>query len=117
MQHISMPELLELFDESVHQAILDAADRYDATYIVVFENHNFDSSAFGARTAMTVGPNNTYKSPAECEGKWLNDLPSQRQYPTAYAHVMDWPEDADDVLAEQERNYNRMVAESLRERR
>lgn len=56
----------------------------DATGLVLFENKMFDSSSRGAMTAMLIGPSNTYKSAEECEGKYLNELPSQRQYPVAW---------------------------------
>ena len=87
MKELTMKELLEMFDEAVHGDILDAAKRFNSTHVVVFENQAFDSSAFGSRSAVCVGPNNTYKTPQECEGKHLLDLPSQRQYPVAYAVV------------------------------
>lgn len=56
----------------------------DAVGLVLFENKTFDSSSHGAMTAMLIGPTNTYKSAEECEGKHLNDAPSQRQYPVAW---------------------------------
>jgi hypothetical protein len=56
----------------------------DAIGVVLFENQTMDSSSRGAMTAMVIGPTNTYKSAEDCEGKHLNDLPSQRQYPVAW---------------------------------
>lgn len=92
----SKDELLELFDPSVHAVIETSLKRYsDAVGIVVFENQDFSSSRFGDRTACLVGPSNTYKTPQECEGKWLNDLPSQRQYPTYYWMIPVEPEKED----------------------
>lgn len=55
--------------------------REDVDGMIVFENLQMDSSAFGRRTAMIYGPGCTYKKPEDCEGQHLNDLPSQRQYP------------------------------------
>jgi hypothetical protein len=52
--------------------------------MVLFENHMFDSSAFGRRTGIMVGPGCTYGTWQECEGGHLNDLPSQRQQAVAY---------------------------------
>lgn len=56
----------------------------DAIGIVLFENRMMDSSNMGAMTAMIIGPTNTYKTVEECEGKHLNDMPSQRQHPVAW---------------------------------
>jgi hypothetical protein len=56
----------------------------DATAVVLFRNQNFDSSRFGAQSVIVVGPSNTFKSPEDCKGKWLFDLPSQRQQPVAW---------------------------------
>lgn len=92
----SKDELLELFDEAVHDKIEESLVAYpDSTGIVVFENRMLDSSCLGDRTACLVGPSNTYKTPQECEGKWLNDLPSQRQYPTYYWMIPVEPEKED----------------------
>jgi hypothetical protein len=85
MQALSKTEFLSLFDESVHAAIMEQFNRFpDAEAVVCFENLAFDSSNFGARSALVVGPSNTFKSIGECDGKWINDLPSQRQYPVSY---------------------------------
>ena len=56
----------------------------DATGVVLFENLMMDSSSRGAMTAMIIGPTNTYKSAEDCEGKFLNEMPSQRQHPVAW---------------------------------
>jgi DNA polymerase III epsilon subunit-like protein len=85
MKEITFDELLEEFDESVHEAICRSIGKNDATHIVVAENVQLDSSLLGARTAMAVGPTCTDKTVEECEGRWLNDLPSQRQYFVRYA--------------------------------
>jgi hypothetical protein len=80
MKQVNAQEFLALFDESVHQAIAANLTRHKSVAVVCFENQMFDSSAFGARSALGIGPNNTYKTVEACEGQWLNDLPSQRQY-------------------------------------
>ena len=72
---------------SLRDRILGAAGATGATHLVLFENQDFWSSQFGAKTVVCVGPGCTYKAPEECEGKWLNDLPSQRQYATAWCEV------------------------------
>ena len=83
-QLINHFEFLELFDPSIHQTIIDKCKEYKADYVVCFENQDLSSSECGRRTAMPVGENNTYKTLAKVKGKWLNDLPSQRQYAAYY---------------------------------
>ena len=51
---------------------------------IVFENMQMDSSSFGDQTFIQFGPASVYKHPFDAEGKWLNDLPSQRQYAHYY---------------------------------
>ena len=85
MKRLPLTDLLAMFDASVHSAIRQAAARCHASHLVAFENLMMDSSALGQRTVLCVGPGCTYESPEECEGHHLNDLPSQRQYPVAYA--------------------------------
>jgi hypothetical protein len=58
-----------------------------AQYAVVFLNMDFNSSQFGAWTVLPVGPDQTVKTLEECSRIWLNDLPSQRQYPVAYVEI------------------------------
>lgn len=87
MREVSLKEILDKMDPSVHQQILDGVKVQQATHVVLFENVDMSSSRIGERTVVFVGPKNTYKTPEECEGKWLNDLPSQRQYPQEYARV------------------------------
>lgn len=88
MHKITFGELLKKFAPVFQKKIEAAIERYpDATHVVIFENHNFDSSRFGERTAILVGPSNTYKSPEACEGKYLGDLPSERQYADNYAEI------------------------------
>ena len=48
--------------------------------VVLFRNQDMSSSMCCASACMVVGEGKTYKTVEECEGKWLNDLPSQRQY-------------------------------------
>jgi len=45
------------------------------------------AEVIGTSGPRQVGPNCTYKTSADTDGKWLNDLPSQRQYPTMVAEV------------------------------
>jgi len=87
MKEVTFEEFLKMFDERVHGAIRRAIDIHDAEGFIVFENQAMDSSHLGERTAVVFGPTCTYKSPEEAEGRWLNDLPSQRQYPVAWTKV------------------------------
>lgn len=82
-----MEAFLEEFDPEVWPDIKEAAARYDATHVVMARCEDLWSSQRGRKTAMVVGPNNTYKTPEDCEGRWINDLPSQRQYFVKYARV------------------------------
>lgn len=82
---LSKQEFMERGKFDVEVALREALKRKsDAVGLVLFENKMFDSSSRGAMTAMLIGPTNTYKSAEECEGKYLNELPSQRQYPVAW---------------------------------
>ena len=85
MNRITKEEFFKLFDPSVHDATAMSLEKYkDAVGIVVFENQCMDSSSLGSRSAVVVGPSNTYKTVDALVGRWLNDLPSQRQYATSY---------------------------------
>ena len=55
--------------------------------VVLFRNMAFDSSSFGASSCIVVGEGRTYKTIEECEGKWLKDLPSQRQYAESFVRA------------------------------
>jgi len=82
------------FDEEVHVQIKEMLERKDTVGMVMFENLDLTSSHIGERTAMIVGPNYTYKSVAECQGRHLGQVPSVFQYPLA-AYVKsddDWDE-------------------------
>ena len=85
LKEITVEELLKLFDPSVHDSIRRIAAKPGVTDLVVFENLQMDSSRFGDRSAVIVGPGCTYKSLEEIAGLHLGDLPSQRKYPVAFA--------------------------------
>ncbi len=89
MKQLNAQEFLALFDPSIHEAITRQVRVTfpDATHMVCFEDVELRIKLDRARTAVVVGPANTFKSPADCEGKWLNDLPSQRQYPVSYVNA------------------------------
>lgn len=87
MKQQTAAEFLALFDPSVHAAIIKKAAMPSVEAVVCFECVDFCSSNFGRRTAVIVGEPYTFKSVAFCEGKWLNDLPSQRQYPQSWVRA------------------------------
>lgn len=71
--------------ERLQSGLEDLAKKFpDAEAVVHFENVTLDSSSLGAKTAVIVGPGREIDSVAACEGRWLNDLPSQRQHAQGY---------------------------------
>ena len=78
----SLEELKSMFDPSVHGALEQLAR--DARYVVVYQNIDFWSSRFGERSALKVGPGCSIESLEQALNVWLEDLPSERQYPVAY---------------------------------
>ena len=72
---------------SIREEVQAAVKATGATHLVLFENQDFWSSGFGFKSVVCVGPGCTYGTTEECEGKWLNDLPSQRKYATAWCEV------------------------------
>ncbi len=84
IREITWEQLLGMFSENVHAPLADTMKRWpSAAGMIVFENLDMGSSRLGERSAMPFGPDNTIKSVDDVRGKWLNDLPSQRQYPVA----------------------------------
>ena len=81
LSQISLGQMLALMEESVRNRVLALARNPGTTQLVFFENQMLDSSSRGQSTVLAIGPSCTYKTIAEVAGKWLNDLPSQRQYP------------------------------------
>jgi len=92
MEEVTIEEILMNFDEEDLKYLKEQARELDATHIVLAENNNMSASRFGQQSAMLVGGKASYTLD-ECEGKWLNDLPSQRQYFTKYAPVHGWIDD------------------------
>jgi len=81
MKQITFNELLKRLPEVIAQLQKQAAN---TAYLVRCENLQMDSRAFGRASVLAVGPGKTYETLEALEGKWLNDLPSERQYPTEY---------------------------------
>jgi len=89
MKHINFEELLELFDEEVHDRLCEMLARDGVDALVIFENHALDSSHLGERTAMAVGYGCTYKSVVDVENEHLGEVPSRFQYPVSYIEDTD----------------------------
>ena len=87
LQYVTFESILKTFDPSVYSRIKDVVYQTRATHVVLAENMQADSSKFGQHTLLCVGPLCTYKTPTECEGSWLHDTPSERQYFIRYAAV------------------------------
>ena len=81
---ISLEDIMRVYAVDDQEKINKLLERTDVDGLIVFENMQMDSSSFAARSVVAYGPGCTYKSPADVEGKWLNDLPSQRQHPTYF---------------------------------
>jgi hypothetical protein len=86
VKEISIHDLLEKMDPDVHGAIMRSAGLYpDKEALVLMENLQMDSSHFGNRTVLVMGPSNSWPlSEVEKNGFRLGDVPSRFQYPVAY---------------------------------
>ena len=84
LQSLSWAEFAEKFDPEVHKLLIESRQRPGVVALVLFENQQMDSSKFGNRSALRVGPSCSTKTVEELDGKWLFDLPSVRQYAVAY---------------------------------
>jgi len=88
LKRLPIGDFLDLFDESVRGAIVAAKGRYpDAEAIVCCECLDMCSSQFGQRSALVVGPSNSWTLDFIVDpenGFRLGDVPSRFQYPVAY---------------------------------
>jgi hypothetical protein len=85
MKKLTYNELKAMVDVECMPRLKDAVSLYrDAEAVVVFENQMMDSSQLGQMSFVVVGPSNTFPSVELCKGRWINDLPSQRQHAVAY---------------------------------
>lgn len=82
-----MSDFLALLSKPMCRDIAERIKMFKPTHLVLFENQQMDSSNFGNRTCLCVGPNNTYKTVEDVKSSHLNDLPSQRQYPTCFCRI------------------------------
>ncbi|RLC75316.1 MAG: hypothetical protein DRI61_15115 [Chloroflexi bacterium] len=91
MERLTFEALSSKFDPSVRDRLKRLWDEPNTTALVLFECRDFWSSRFGQRSALAVGPGRTYVHWKACEGKWLNNLPSQRLHAVAYAEKVPVP--------------------------
>ena len=92
MEEVTIEEIIMNFDKEDIEYLKQQVKELNGTHIVLAENKNMSSSRFGQKSAIIVGGKASYKI-NDCNGKWLNDLPSQRQYFTKYAIVQGWIDD------------------------
>ena len=88
LKKLSWAEFLALFDESVYEDLTNARVTEGTSALVLFENLDMCSSQLGARTALRIGPGCSCSDLDKASKIWLNDLPSQRQYPCSYTEEM-----------------------------
>ena len=86
LKQVSAKEFLEQFDADVHAKIVAAIKMASASAVVMFETAELGARNF-KRTAVVVGEMCTYKTVAECDGKRIGDLPSERQYAVAWCEA------------------------------
>ena len=85
---ITFEKLIEMFPVSVRLKLRRHAHREGVTHLVVFENLQRDSSEFGKRAALNVGPGCTYTLDSILtQSARFGAVPSRFQYPVAYAPV------------------------------
>ena len=78
---VPLDAILGRFSPVGQTVVREMLTRPGVSGVCYFENQQMDSPQFGSGQALIFGPSCTYKTLGELDGKWLNDLPSQRQYP------------------------------------
>ena len=84
LKRITLEDLFGLFDPEIHKQIQTLHDKPNALGLVVYENLQMDSSQFGARAVLVVGPGFSTPSIEIASKNRLGDVPSRFQYPTKY---------------------------------
>ncbi len=84
MKNVSLDSMLEDSTDEVRLKVREIVQRSDVTHLVKFQNQMLDSSSLGESSFVIIGPGCTFKNLDAVNGKWLKDLPSQRQYPVAF---------------------------------
>lgn len=82
---ISLDDLVSRFDPDVHEKLRRlAVSNPTDTHLVLYENQLFDSSQFGARSALIVGPQRSTPTLEVALAGHLGHLASDRKEPVAY---------------------------------
>src|SRR5688572_32732748 len=77
---LPLDQFLALYPEELHPQLNELLSKQGVDALVDCYNPDFWSSQCGCRTAVSVGPGCTFKSPKELEGKWLGQAASDRKY-------------------------------------
>jgi len=83
---LTSTEFLALFPSTdIHMAMKRALERYpDALGMVCYENLAFDSSQFGERAMLVIGPSNTIRTLEDVKNTPIGDVPSRFKYPVSF---------------------------------
>lgn len=84
LKQITLQEMLDSMHESTHGRIRGLFSNKASEALVVFENLDANSSEFGARTVLAVGPDLDIKKVEDCDGKHLFGDPGRQQAPVAF---------------------------------
>jgi hypothetical protein len=84
LKQLTMPALLEKFPSDLWPDIERVFNQPTVDGLVLFECIQLDSSSLGMRTVVVFGPGCSTRTLDGLAKKHLYDLPSQRQYPTAF---------------------------------
>lgn len=87
VKELNETDFLALFDQSVHDTIRTNRSKPGVEAVVCFEVLQMDSSSFGKRSALIMGPGCSYLLSEIEKGCRLGDVPSRFQYPTAMWRV------------------------------
>lgn len=82
---VRLSELLFHADVSVRSQIVKLALKPETEAVVMFEVLAMDSSQFGHRQFLAVGPDRSHKSVESVKNIWLGDVPSRFHYPRIWA--------------------------------
>lgn len=82
---VRLSELMFYASLEVRPLMVKLAVKPTTLAIVMFENLAMDSSAFGDRKFLAVGPTLTYKTVEEIKNQRLGDTPSRFLYPQLWA--------------------------------
>lgn len=87
IKELTKDQFLAMFDESVRPLICERAKKEETHAMVCFECLQKDSSFYGKRTAVCVGPGCSISLDDVENGAKIGDLPSTFQYPVSLWRV------------------------------